>query len=254
MGPPRLGIQERLFPAGAANFMRRHPLAGKMFNPMTAGGYLLFELDGAYPVFIDGRSIALYGVDFTRMVAYADLQTIDRILREWDIGFAVLRTTNALFNAFQARPGWSLVYFDDTDLIAVRDRDQNELAEAHGYRAIHPARWPADLDAWSRDPALLEAATREAERAVSEAPRAAIPKVLRAATAIAAGDFGLAGELIDKARADDPRSIPAAGARLLLCLRQDDRACACEASQRVLELEPGNAYALRVRATERCAL
>jgi hypothetical protein len=246
------GVDASYFPVDAARWVQRHDVRGRMYNDFFFGGYLLWSVGERHPVFIDGRSLALYGIDFVADVSNATPPTLARLLPRYDVGFGVVYSDSRLA-WFQRREGWSLVYFDDTASVVVRDRDNPDLAARAGYRRLHPSEWAGDVDALARDPAAIPEAAREAARAVAEAPQSALARVMVASVALAAGDAGRAEAAIAEALALRPGFVPALRARLVGCVRANDRACVCAQSAVVLARAPQNAYARRARAAFGCA-
>lgn len=245
------GVSPQSFPVGAARWARRHPPRGHLLNDFHHGGYLLDALGGEAPVFIDGRSMAVYGVEFTWRVMTARDPELLALVRQYDVGWALL-PTSARVGLFQSLPGWSLVYFDDDAFVAVRDDLNPDLARAAGYRELHPAAWGADLDRLARDPRALAAAEAEAARALRDAPRSAIPRVMAAVVTMARGDLRGADATLQATLRDHPTSLPALRAAMACCARAHDRGCACRRAGRVLQRAPGNASARAVRRAFQC--
>jgi hypothetical protein len=62
------GVQEQRFPSGAVAYIKANQLGGRMFNTMNWGGYIIWQLQGALTVFVDGRML-----DPTRIVPYTHI-------------------------------------------------------------------------------------------------------------------------------------------------------------------------------------
>ena len=239
--PSGLGLMPGMFPDGAARWVAARRPRGNLFNDFNDGGYLMFALGGRHPVFSDGRSWALYDPAFLRDALHPDPATLARLIPRYDLGLAVVES-DARLGWFQARPGWSLVYFDDRAFVAVRD-DLNPHLAGLAYRALRPARWSSDVAAWRADPALAAAAWRESDRALADAPRAALPWVLRAAVAHATDRAAEADDAARRALALGPDSIPAHRVAILRCDAHGDRPCACRHAAWVLARAPRNDFA-----------
>jgi hypothetical protein len=250
--PIGLGIDHALFPEESAAFVARVEPQGRMYNDFHYGGYLMWMLGDSYPVFIDGRSMALYGVDFVWEVALADELATDRLLRRYDVTFAV-EPTGKRIDWFQRRPGWSLVHFDDISFVAVRDDAQPDAVRALGYRRLHPGSYWEDIEGLAGDPSAIPAARAEAERAIAEAPTSSLAHVSMAAVSMAAGDFTRADAEIEEALRLHPEAIRGHRAKTMRCVQKGDRTCACSEALLVLSLAPTNAYARVVSSTLRCA-
>jgi hypothetical protein len=236
-----VGLLPGMFPEGAARWVHEHHPRGHLFNDFTDGGYLMFTLGDAHPVFSDGRSWALYDPAFLRDALQPDPARLARIIPGYDIGLAVVNT-DARLDWFQSRAGWSLVYFDDRAFVALRD-DLNPHLARSSYRVLRPSQWSDDLPRWSADPALAAVAWEESSRAITEAPNASLPWVLRAAAAAAVGLPAEADAAARRALALRPDGIPAHRAVLQRCAAHDDRVCSCRHATWVLARAPQNLFA-----------
>lgn len=233
---PGVGLRRDLFPIDAARFVGATIPRGRMYNDISSGGYLLWASGGRLPVFIDARAIAVYGIDFCDRVVRAGPPQLARLLQRYDVDFAVTPTDDRVA-WFQSYTGWSLVYFDDTAAVAVRDRDHPALA-GRGYRELHPARWFADVQRWSAHPDRLAVAQAEAVQAIRDAPRAASAWLMVAAVEMASSHRGPAEAALSRALELRPGFVPALGASVLVCDRAGDRACVCARLAAVAD-EPG---------------
>lgn len=239
--PLGFGWNKGDFPVEAAAFVRRERPAGKMYNDFHWGGFVIQEL--GLPVFVDGRSMAVYGVGFVLSVATANDERFGEILARRDVGWA-LAPMHQRTGWFQRQPGWALVYFDDVAFVAVRVRDNPALAARLAYRALDVARWQEAIPALRADPSLRAAAKAEAERAIAAAPGASFPWVLLASVELAAGDGAAADRAIAEALRREPSSARAHRAKLVRCVETADHACTCAEAKAVLAGAPRNAYAL----------
>jgi len=249
--PIGIGIDHALFPEESARFVARAEPRGRMWNDFHYGGYLMFTLGDAYPVFVDGRSMAVFGVDFVWQVALADEAHIDALLRRYDVAF-VIAPTGKRIDWFQRRPGWSIVHFDDVSFVAVREDAQPESVRALAYRRLHPASYWEDIESLERDRAALPAARLEAERAVAESPTSSIAHVALAAVCMAEANAACADAEIATAIRLHPEAIRGHRIKAMRCMQTDDRACACVEAKKVLSLAPTNEYARRLTAALAC--
>lgn len=236
------GVSAQMLPVGSARFLREHTARGAMINDFLFGGYLIWTLAGRHPVFIDGRSMALYDPDFVEEFLRAREPELERIIARHGAGILVLRTSSLLTWAGALRE-WSVVHFDDTSFVAVRDAGNEALVAAYGYRAIHPGDWAADVARLRADPSAVPAARAEAERAAREAPDASLARVLEGAVALGAGDHVAAERAFDLAVRLRPASVPALRGRLMSCVLRGDARCVCDRARAVLSLAPTNRYA-----------
>jgi hypothetical protein len=245
------GVAAAVMPVGAARFMASHPPRGPLFNEFTFGGYLIWALEGTQPVYIDGRSMALYDPDFVDETLRARAEALGPIFDRRGIAVMVHRTSSMLTWA-EARPGWSVVYFDDLSFVAVRDAGNEALVAAHGYRALRPGDWSGDVVRLRGDPSGLAAARAEASRARSAAPDAAHPLVLEGAVALAAGDIAGATRAFTEATRRRPEAVPP-WRGLLMCCPPGDGPCICARGRAVLARAPANRHAREAMRAVGCA-
>lgn len=119
---------EKSFPVAAARFLETARPAGKLFNYVTWGGYLLCYTD--YPVFVDTRNIVeRFVAEHDRVMAGVGWQ---QILDSHDVQTIVIPGTDAISSQpypllFQLllSPEWALVFMDDVALVLVRTNAAN---------------------------------------------------------------------------------------------------------------------------------
>lgn len=108
------------FPSRAAAFLQAHPPAGRIFNHYDWGGYLIWKLYPATPVFIDGRA-DLYGEPLLH--DFADVYQLkgpwQQILQRWQIDTVVVPSDSALATGLRSAPGWTTSYQDSQSVILV---------------------------------------------------------------------------------------------------------------------------------------
>ena len=134
----RGGLQFRVaewrFPSGAADFLLRHRVTGRLFNTYEYGGYLIWRLWPQERVFIDGRALSesvfqdyariLYNHDESDGLpggeAIMDRYAIDIILMNTfePSGGTVYLLAPSLADPNQAR--WKLVYQDPQSIVLMR--------------------------------------------------------------------------------------------------------------------------------------
>jgi hypothetical protein len=121
------------YPAGAADFLLAHHIAGPIFNTYEYGGYLIWRLWPEQRVFIDGRSLSeslfqdygriLYNVEESggsnaqQLLDRYGVQTIVMNTFEYSQGL-VYRLAPALADPQQTE--WKLVYDDPTAIVLMR--------------------------------------------------------------------------------------------------------------------------------------
>jgi hypothetical protein len=113
---------EEGFPVRAADYIRRHPPTGAMFNAYGFGGYLVWALPPAYPVFIDGR-----GDLYEKAGVFADYIRIMQIqpdmpslLEKYKIQSFLIPPNVPLATFLSAQPDWKRVYQDDLSVVFVK--------------------------------------------------------------------------------------------------------------------------------------
>jgi hypothetical protein len=173
--PLGLGVRPHYFPEGAAAFLERQHVDGRVFNTYEFGGYLIWRRWPANRVFIDGRYDRIL-FDETLMEAYDEAHrspaVLDRIAAAYDVEVLVLDANPARRMPHIARhPGWARVYWDPVAEVYVRRGGRfADLIAAHEYRLIRPETNLAYLAAYRRDPDAWARALAELRRAVADNP------------------------------------------------------------------------------------
>jgi hypothetical protein len=121
-----IGITEHKFSFRAAEFLRKNPIKGNMFNFFDIGGFLDWKLYGQAMTFIDGRAI--------RQDVFQDHQVVtgampgwEEKLRSYGVTYVVLKSMDSsgtilpIVPALANAPNWSLVFSDGLFLIFVRN-------------------------------------------------------------------------------------------------------------------------------------
>lgn len=231
---PGVGLAPGAFPERAAAFAKQHDVRGKLFNDFHFGGYLIWTGDS--PVFVDGRSMALYGVEFVREAATATDTALDALIDRYDVTVAIVPPDRRM-GALQRKPGWALLFFDDVAAVLVRERDFPQAASL-SYRVVRPGAWfeLAPLRA------NIERAELECARALAEAPQSSIAAAVAISVALAKGDVKRADALITDAERRFPGTQRVMRARLLRCIEARDKSCACDAARAIERAYPNNTY------------
>jgi hypothetical protein len=142
-----LGMAHTFFPEGAARFAAEHVPADRMFNDLSAGGYLAWHWHPGRGIFVDGRTNA-YPPGFLKNLYRGRLTPalVDLQLRAWGLDAAILhfyRGRNRFWPHFDLRR-WAVVFADDAGLVLLlrtpRNRPDIESHERrlgpHGFRAL----------------------------------------------------------------------------------------------------------------------
>jgi hypothetical protein len=110
------------FPTAAVAFLERERPPGPIFNHYNWGGYLIWKLYPAYPVFIDGRA-DIYGDSFMEDFGSAYYLTDDwrKSLETWGIRTLVLPPDAPLVTALRTGTNWKQIYADSEAVVLTRN-------------------------------------------------------------------------------------------------------------------------------------
>jgi hypothetical protein len=116
-----LKAEEDSLPAGAVRFIQAQQPAGPLFNSYNWGGYLIFKLWPAYPVYIDGRT-DLYDDAFIRR--YVDVVVANdgwqQSLDDDGINLVLIENSSVLDKFLRITPTWQEVYRDKMAVVFTR--------------------------------------------------------------------------------------------------------------------------------------
>ncbi|TFH29296.1 MAG: hypothetical protein E4G97_07460, partial [Deltaproteobacteria bacterium] len=132
-----VGITEHKFSFKAAEFLRRNPVPGRMFNFFDIGGFLDWQLYPGALTFIDGRT-------YNQQV-FAEHQSVtggrpgwERIMDKYGVTYIVLKTMDSsgmilpVITLLANDPNWSLVFSDGLFVIFIRNTPElREYIKAH---------------------------------------------------------------------------------------------------------------------------
>jgi hypothetical protein len=147
-------------PTGIADYLRRHPVEGRIFNDVRYGGYLLWKCHPPTQVFIDGRLIIRSPSFFARYLAALDTPaTFDALAREYGITHVAMPTAIfprclGLARRLNDDASWAIAHADDASILFVVD----SLCPTQPIDLRSPAHAAALIDstrtAWRDDPAI----------------------------------------------------------------------------------------------------
>jgi tetratricopeptide (TPR) repeat protein len=197
-----IGVDDWLFPEGAAAYLSLHKLDGNLFNSYEDGNYLLFARYPENRVFIDGR-VDVYGTVMLRKyaaVAHAEPDWA-KILAAYSVEICVLPTQSPtearLLDALHRSPGWALVEWDDLSAIYLRRTSEHEAFLRREY--VYSVR-PDDFDfAILESPSRLESAERDYRAKLREDPTCALASYCLARCLIETDRLTEATSLLEKA-------------------------------------------------------
>ena len=132
-----VGITEHKFSFAAAEFLRKNPVPGNMFNFFDIGGFLDWQLYPGALTFIDGRT---YNPDvfMEHQVVTGAMPGWERTIDKYGINYFVLKSMDSsgmilpIVPALANNPGWSLVFADGLFVVFVRNSP-----ELQGYIKAH---------------------------------------------------------------------------------------------------------------------
>ena len=115
-------LAEERYPLKAVEYLRSHPLRGRMLNEYGWGGYLIWALSPEHKVFIDGRAdIYEYAGVLSDYLSIVRLEprTLP-LLRTYGIESCLIPRKAPLETFLAALPDWERVYADDVSVLFVR--------------------------------------------------------------------------------------------------------------------------------------
>ena len=121
-----LGMTEHKFSFAAAEFLRKNPIPGKMFNFFDIGGFLDWQLYPQALTYIDGRTYN-QEVFMDHQVVTGAMQGWENILEKYGITYIVLKSMDSsgmilpIVPVLANNPGWALVFSDGLFVVFVRN-------------------------------------------------------------------------------------------------------------------------------------
>lgn len=172
------GVNDRLQPAAAADFLAKENLPANLYNGYDQGGYVIFRLYPRLKVFQDSR-VSAYPAEF---LAPLHAQSEGRFPPDLFERFGINTALVAIPEARPAFPAgqWAVLFWDDRFCVLTRRAAvRAELLARLEYQAFLP--WPGELKT-GEDRATLELLATEMRR--NQHAR-------RAPSAVLAADLGL---------------------------------------------------------------
>jgi hypothetical protein len=133
-----VGITSHKFSFAAAEFLRKNPIRGNMFNFFDIGGFLDWQLYPQALTFIDGRAINQQ-VFMEHQIVTGGMTGWRDILRKHGVTYIVTKTMDSsgmilpLIQAVAGDPGWTLVFSDGLFVVFVRNSPENrEIVYRYG--------------------------------------------------------------------------------------------------------------------------
>jgi hypothetical protein len=211
---PGFGMDWKLYPVRACDFVEAQGVRGRSFNTFSLGGYMLWRFwpDRTRLPFVDIHpEEATPEKRHDYVYAAYDLASWQASQRKYRFDYALIsRITFAedrLPDFLDADSTWTLVFIDDAAALFVKnDGPLRPVAERFGY-ALMPAgnaKLNALGEACRRDPALRARFAAELEREMRESPWNASALGLLANLAILDNRLPAARDYLRRAVATDP--------------------------------------------------
>lgn len=134
-----VGIEERIHPVKAMNFLGKWKIRGRIYNSLNFGDYFIWRASTGEKVFIDGRlevyNSALYE-ESTLPLAMPHLW--DDFSAKWNISYVLLMHMNPaeshLVSYLLKHDNWKLVYYDELACIFLKDIPQYQEIITKNFR------------------------------------------------------------------------------------------------------------------------
>jgi hypothetical protein len=132
-----VGITEHKFSFKAAEFLRRNPVPGKMFNFFDIGGFLDWQLYPGALTFLDGRTYNQQ-VFMEHQSVTGGMSGWEKVLDKYGVTYIVLKTMDSsgmvlpIVPLLANDPNWPLVFSDGLFVVFVRN-----TPELRGYVKAH---------------------------------------------------------------------------------------------------------------------
>ena len=113
-------------PVKAVEFIKTHPLPGRMLNEFNYGGYLIWAVP-QYPVFVDSRNdVYEWAGVLDEFVKWATLQSNpNTLLNQYGVDFCLLDRASPMAHVLPLMQGWKTIYSDDRSVIFERVSPSN---------------------------------------------------------------------------------------------------------------------------------
>ena len=165
------GINKKLFPIEAVDFIEEHDIEGPFFNSYGIGGYLIWRFYPRWKVFVDGR-VEMYGTDFLKeYMIYWHPDVWGGYVRKYGINCAIVdREPTYTTRYLDDTPEWVLVFFDDRAMVYLGNVPGNrELIGRFGYRFLRPGCLRFDyLDRYLANPVMASLVIEEIKRSLHD--------------------------------------------------------------------------------------
>lgn len=127
-------------PAGITSFLNKVQASGNILNDPSFGGYLQWELDEKYSIFMDLQMMLFTDTDaFVVANSFQDSNVLDKIIDQNRPAFIVSEITNRNFqNLTQKFQDYRVVFFDDTCLLFADQKQHPDIVADYELKQIDP--------------------------------------------------------------------------------------------------------------------
>jgi hypothetical protein len=131
-------------PAGTASFLNRIKVGGKILNYLDHGGYLQWELDKGYSIFMDLEMMLFTDKDiFENANSFEDREILAKTIKKYRPGFITPLIVNKKFEEIiKGFPDYKVVFFDDVVVLYIDSKQYPEISAEYQLQAISPYKLP----------------------------------------------------------------------------------------------------------------
>ncbi|MEC4685232.1 MAG: tetratricopeptide repeat protein [Nitrospirota bacterium] len=134
-------VSARGLPAGVATFLKRLDVGGSVLNYPNNGGYLQWMLYPKYKIFMDMEVPLLFTDEdfYIATNAFANVEVLRKVISKYNPPFIVVPNRNTIFREIIKKfPDYTMVFFDDTEVLYVDKKTYPEIARKFELRKIDP--------------------------------------------------------------------------------------------------------------------
>ena len=216
--PLGTAVSDTELPVQSVAFLRDSRPAGRLLNAFRFGGYLIGQLP-EYRVAMDGRFVIFWPFMAEQDTARLDPSHYAEFLKRWGINAVLEVPPRMLYDrakdffsdsyaALYPRGEWAQVFFDNASVVYLRRNPENQtIIGSHEYKVLNrglPPSLGAELKGLPAEARL--AFESELDRCIAENPRCLYCLIGKASFYRARGENGRALDLLERARAIDPKS------------------------------------------------
>jgi tetratricopeptide (TPR) repeat protein len=168
------------YPQTTVSFLKKHHVSGKIFNSYGYGGYIIWHCWPDIPVFIDGRTVALYDQDFFWLYSFTELkkELWEKVSERYGIEIVLVNDDRdwgytSLAYWLDEDENWQLVAFDDVAILYMRKSKKfDQLIEQYSFHYLRPSDFSMDYAKVKKDDKkYLGALERELKEACQRFPQ-----------------------------------------------------------------------------------